>query len=309
MFAAFLASLLYAISVACGYRSAKLIGGAEANLWRLACASLFLGIWAYGRGIGLSGPAFPIFLLSGLVGIGVGDFGLFQALPRLGSRLSALMNQCLAAPMAALIEWIWLGTTLRLVQILCGLLILTGVAIALAPGGHLKLSRRTMIVGILFSVLAALGNSFGVVLSRKAYAVTNGAGVSIDGGSAAFQRILGGLAIAAVFVLIVKRQAFKIQALAPPELIVEASKKKWRAVWPWVLVNSLAGQTLGVSCMQWALETTESGIVLAIVSITPITIIPVAYVLEKERPTLHSILGGIIAVAGVIALTLSGHRH
>ncbi len=309
MFAAFLSSILFSISVACGYRSSKLIGGSEANLWRLVVAGLCLGVWAYGRGIGLSGPAFPLFLLSGIVGIGVGDYALFQALPRLGSRLCALMNQCLAAPIAALIEWFWLGSTLRPTQIFSGLVILTGVAIALAPGANLHLSRKAKIVGTTFAIFAALGNSFGVVLSRKAYAVTHAAGVPIDGGTAAFQRILGGLAIAAFMVLILKRQVFKIQANAPPELVIEASRKKWRAAWPWVLVNGLAGQTLGVSCMQWALESTESGIVLAIVSITPITIIPVAYVLEKEKPTLHSVVGGIIAVAGVIALTLSSHKH
>ena len=304
MFAAFLCSLLFSVSVACGYRSAKLIGGAEANFWRLACAAISLGLWAYTFGGGLSGTAFPLFLISGFIGIGIGDLALFQALPRLGSRLSSLLIQCLSAPFGALIEWAWLGTTLTLRQIICGFIILLGVGIALAPNEHLKLSLRQKLTGIAICVLAALGNAFGAVLSRKAYAVAHDAHQPIDGGTAAFQRILGGLMIAAIFVLVVKRQAYKLQRNAPRELVVEASKKKWRAVWPWVLANSLAGQTLGVSCMQWALETTPTGIVLAIISITPITIIPVAYVLEGERPTLHSVVGGAIAVAGVIAFTL-----
>jgi drug/metabolite transporter (DMT)-like permease len=86
---------------------------------------------------------------------------------------------------------------------------------------------------------------------------------------------------------------------------VEGAKRKWRGVWPWILINSLAGQTLGVSCMQWALETTPTGIVLAVIAITPIVIIPVAFVMEGERPTIHSLVGGAIAVVGVIALALS----
>src|SRR5262245_66682291 len=112
MLAAFLSTILFSISVVCGHRSAKLIGGTEANFWRLTLATLFLGCWAYGHGIGLSGAAFPVFLLSGVLGIGVGDVALFQALPRLGSRLSLLLIQCLTAPFAALIEWLWLGTAL-----------------------------------------------------------------------------------------------------------------------------------------------------------------------------------------------------
>src|SRR5207237_10316536 len=121
------------ISVVCGHRSAKLIGGTEANFWRLTAATLLLGIWSYGFGIGLSGDAFPIFFLSGILGIGVGDVALFQALPRLGSRLSLLLIQCLTAPLGALIEWLLLVTTLISVQVLCRILIHVGVLITPSP--------------------------------------------------------------------------------------------------------------------------------------------------------------------------------
>src|SRR5436189_3745564 len=141
MLAAFLTTILFSISVVCGHRSAKLIGGTEANFWRLSCATLFLSIWAYGFGIGLGGEAFPVFLLSGVLGIGIGDVALFQALPRLGSRLSLLLIQCLTAPFAALLEWVWLDTNLTHRQIIAGLTILTGVGIALVPAEHFKRSR------------------------------------------------------------------------------------------------------------------------------------------------------------------------
>ena len=116
MFAAFLATFCFSISVVCGTRTAKLIGGIEANFWRLALATLFLGVWTFTGGNGLGSGALPIFLLSGLIGIGIGDAGLFEALPRLGSRLSVLLIQCGTAPIAALVEWLWLGTTLGAVQ-------------------------------------------------------------------------------------------------------------------------------------------------------------------------------------------------
>src|SRR5580765_7916057 len=133
MFSAFLSTLLFSVSVICGHRSAKLIGGSEANFWRLALAALLLGTWSWVTGIGLAGAALPTFLLSGIVGIGVGDVGLFQALPRLGSRLSLLLIHCLGAPCAALIDWLWLKTPLTSVQILCGTTILAGVGLALMP--------------------------------------------------------------------------------------------------------------------------------------------------------------------------------
>jgi len=305
VFAAFLCTLLFSISITCGHRSAKLIGGTEANFWRLTLAALFLGAWSYAGGVGVNSAAFQLFFLSGAVGVGLGDASFFQTLPRLGSRLTALLIGCLSAPLAALIEWLWLGTTLSLAQILWGLLTVGGVGLALMPGEHLHRTSSDLWLGTLFATFASIFGAVGGVLSRKAYEVADAAGEQLDGGDAAFQRALGGLVFAAVCLLIVKRRAFRIQARAPHELVIEASKRKWLGVWPWVLINAFAGQTLGVSCMQWALKTTPAGIVFAIIAITPIMIIPFARVLEDERPTLRSLIGGAIGVGGAIALALS----
>jgi drug/metabolite transporter (DMT)-like permease len=305
VFASFLSAILFSISVVCGHRSAKLIGGTEANFWRLSCAGLFLGIWSYACGLGLGGEALPMFLWSGVLGIGLGDVALFQALPRFGSRLTMLLIQCLTAPFGALIEWIWLGTPLTTAEIISGICILTGVAMALAPGKDSKHMRRELVIGTVFCVAAALGGAFGAVLSRKAYAIAHATGETINGGNAAFQRIVGGLFVGGICLLIVKRREWQVQSRAPARLVMEVSKRKWRGVWPWVVANSVAGQTLGVSCMQWALETTPTGVVLAITAMTPILVIPFAAVFEGERPTIRSLVGGAIGVGGVIALTLA----
>ena len=317
MFAALICTILFSISVICGHRSAKLIGGTEANFWRVTVATFFLGIWAYSFGAGLSGEAFPVFLLSGIAGIGLGDVAFFQALPRLGPRLASLLVQCLTAPGAALIEWLWLGTTLTASQILGGLIILVGVGIALAPGEHMHLTRRQLVVGTLASLIAALGGAGGAVLSRKAYVIVHTNHQSIDPFSAGFQRLGGGLLIAGICLLTVKRGeiarlanlwfrgAAQPEVSLPSSLPAANSVPKWRRVWPWILVNGLAGQTFGVSAMQWALETTPTGIVLAIIAMTPIVVIPFAVITEGERPTTRSLIGGLVAVGGVIGLTLT----
>jgi drug/metabolite transporter (DMT)-like permease len=298
MFPAFLTTIFFSISVVCGHRSAKIVGGSEANFWRLTFATCFLSVWACLAGQGLSGETFPLFLLSGVIGIGVGDVALFQALPRLGPRLTMLLTRCLAPPFAAAIEWLWLGTTLRPIQIFYGAVILTGIGISLSPGKHLNLLRKDIVPGVLFSILAAFGDAFGAVLSRKAYAVLKAHGGSIDGVTAAFQRITGGLLIAGICLVIVKWRSVKNDGTLP-------SGEKWRKVLPWVLANSLAGQTIGVSCYQWAFQTTPAGIVLPIVATTPLVAMPISRIMEKERVTWHAIVGGIIAVVGVIGLVFA----
>jgi drug/metabolite transporter (DMT)-like permease len=295
MIPSFLTAILWSISVVCATRSTRYLGGALANLTRLSLGTILLALWAHLFGKGLSGAGLWFFVLSGLAGFGLGDVAGYEALPRLGSRLAILIMQCVAAPIAALIEWLWLGTTLSPVQIACGLLILAGVVIALAPKDHLHIERKRLVSGVLFGLVAAFGQALGAVLSRKAYQVAHLAGQSIDGGTAAYQRILGGLGVVALYFIVIKARA-KESASSPAGA--------WRAAWPWVIFNALAGPTVGVSCYQWALATTPSGIVLPIVATTPLVVIPFAYKIEGDRPGVRSIIGGIIAVAGAVALTV-----
>jgi drug/metabolite transporter (DMT)-like permease len=294
MFAAILTTILWSISMICAHRSTKLIGGSEANFWRLTTATFMLALWAYSFGEKMTGDSFPVFLWSGIIGIGFGDVALFQALPRLGSRATSLIVQCLSSPFAALIEWLWLGTKLTGAQIFFGIVTLAGVSFALAPSDHLKLTRRQITFGILFGTLAALGNAFGAVLTRKGFAVAAAANQNIDGGTAAFQRLIGGLFVAGIWLLVVK------QSRTAPRFA--SSKEKFRRVWPWVLSNALAGQTLGVTCFQIALKNTPTGIVMPIIATTPLVVIPFAHWWENEKITMRAVIGGAIAVGGVIGL-------
>jgi drug/metabolite transporter (DMT)-like permease len=72
----------------------------------------------------------------------------------------------------------------------------------------------------------------------------------------------------------------------------------------WIPANALCGAVIGVSCYQWALFTTPSGLVLPIVATTPLVIVPLSFWIEGERPTRRSLIGGVVAVAGAVALTV-----
>ncbi len=304
MLGALLATVLFAFSAVSGARVAKLMGGTEANFWRLSLATLFLAVLAHTFGAGLAGNGFYIFILSGCIGFGLGDVALFQAYPRLGSRLTILIVHCLAAPFAGLVEWLWLGTTLTVAQMSCGAVILAGVAVALAPEHESHGDRREFGVGIFFAVLGAIGQGGGVVLSRKAYELCALADQPMDGVTAAYQRIIGGVIISGLALLVVKRHFLLLRAggLQPP---AQSTAEKWRKSGKWIVFNALAGPTLGVSCYQWALKTTPSAVVLPIVALSPLVVMPFARWLEQERPTRRSTVGAVIAVAGAVALALA----
>src|SRR5947208_9391722 len=155
MLGAFLATILFSISAISGNRASKLLGGTEANFWRLVFATVMLGAVAHAFGAGLSGASFITFFVSGCIGFGIGDLALFQALPRIGSRLSVMLVLCLSSPMGAALEWWRMKTALSGPQIISGIIILLGVAIAIAPHEHLHTPRRIVVIGAAFGFVAA----------------------------------------------------------------------------------------------------------------------------------------------------------
>ncbi len=241
----------------------------EANFWRICAAVFFLALWAHIFGSGLAGAALPYFVLSGFFGIGLGDTGYFQALPRLGSRRAVLLTQCFIPLFAILIEWLWLGTKLTGVEFFCIAVILAGVAVALAPSDHAKIPPRRLGIGIACAIFAALCSALGAVYSRKAYFVAHAAGEHPDPGTTGYQRVLGGLLIPGIILLAAKWRSARTHGGVLEEKTFQVSREKWRRIWPWILGNSLAGQTLGVTCVQWALERTPTGIVMTITALTP----------------------------------------
>ncbi len=300
MLPAFLAALFFALNATCASRSVRASGPVVANLGRLAVATCVLAVIGHGFGHGFTSASTPWFLLSGVIGMGLGDLGVFAALPLLGSRLTVLLTQCLAAPLAALGEWLWLGTRLSGAQVAWGLVILGGVALAIMPSKTSPPRVRVRPIGFLFGFIAACGQGFGALVSRKAVDVADAAGETVRtatfGLTAAYQRILAGLVFVLLWFFVLRLLG---RLTAPPA--VDAATRRQAPLW--MLVNGLAGPVLGVGCYQWALATTPSGIVLPIAATAPLLAMPFAYWFEGDRPSRRAILGGIVAVAGCIALT------
>ena len=220
MFAAILTTILFSFSAIFANRSIQDLGSSRANLGRLLVALLLLGIYAHTFGPGMGGAGRNWFLISGVIGMGLGDLALFAALPRLGSRLTILMCQCIAVPIAIQAEWLWMDTRLTLPQIGWAALILVGVTIALMPSKRHPPKVALTKLGFLFGFLAAAGQGLGAVVSRHAYELTVAAGQSINGISAAYQRIAGGLIITAIYFtakrLLIAKQAKALLGSSKP---------------------------------------------------------------------------------------------
>jgi drug/metabolite transporter (DMT)-like permease len=284
--------LCFAVTPVFANRAAHRLGSLPANFWRLAIAAVVLGAWAHLLGNGLHSGARGWFFLGGVVGFGIGGVSMFMSLPRLGSNLSTLIVQCVAAVAAAAIELAWLGTTLTGLQVLFATGTLAGVAIGLLPRSLPRVSAAQFRAGVGWALLSATAQGAGAVLSRKAFAFAASLGEHIDPGTAAYHRVLGGIVVGCLALLFV------------------AATERWRFVrqrgaWPWVLSNALTGPILGVTFYQWALRTTPAGLVQPIVAMAPLLTIAFATWIEKApKPAASYYAGALLAIMGATGLML-----
>ena len=314
MFAAVLCTLLFSLSAVTARRTTQYLGGTEANFSRLIIAPIVLSAIAFlffkNGAKHFDTNIFWLLFLSGAVGFGLGDIALFQALQRIGSRLTVLIVHCVSVPLAVGIEFAWLDTLPTLPQIICAVIILSGVAIALAPRENLHLDRRTLWAGIGWGLVAAFGQGFGagvlvrvITESFTEFNTLTGSDAFHAGLTVAVQRQLGGMVFTGLC-LFALRIYLKKNPDSPSARNLTNPHSDWSAGRRWLVLNALAGPAFGVTCYQWALLNNPTGVVLPIVAITPLVVIPFAILMKEEKPSWRALVGGVIAVAGVVGMVM-----
>jgi drug/metabolite transporter (DMT)-like permease len=286
--AALAVSVCWAISSSSFEVASKKVGSLEVNIIRLLMAFCMLGLY----GMFTGGSFFPagagsrqwIWLsVSGLIGFFLGDLFLFKSLTLIGARLSMLV-MTFSPAMTALIGFCLLGEKLRLVHVLGIFLIIAGIIMAFLSRNKGKENSRLSLKGLLLALGGALGQSFGLVFSKK------GLG-NIDPFAATQIRIITGFVFFALLVTLLKRWPSMAKA------VKDTTSMKY------VTFGSFFGPGLGVVLSMIAITLTETGIASALMALTPIVLIVPA--LFKGRPIdLLELLGALVSVGGVMVLFL-----
>ncbi|MCP6761129.1 MAG: DMT family transporter [Fischerella sp. CENA71] len=243
----------------------------------------------------LSGELFPsippislaLILLSGIVGIGLGDTVFFASINSLGPRRALLMGT-LAPPITAIGAMIFLQEKLNW-SAWCGILLtILGVAWVLTertPEDSRKASGAAMRLwrGIGFGVLAAIANAMGVLFSRAAFSNAN-----ISPLWAALLRLSAGVLILLLWGLFFQ------------------SKNKTMPYSDWrstrfilaIIFAAFCGTYLGIWLQQIALKFTVAGVASTLLQTSPVFIIPIGIWLG-DKVSWRAIAGVIIAIAGI----------
>lgn len=226
-----------------------------------------------------------LLLLSGVIGIGIGDTAYFVALNSLGAR-RALVLESLSPPLGAFLALIFLQEQLPpLAWLGIGLTIagVTWVVLERSPQPNGILTHPPF-RGIVAGLVAAAGQAVGAVLSRATLA-----GTDIDPLWSTLIRLLAGTLVLLVWF---SAQKHPIQKLAP---------LRSRRLWGIVIVAAFASTYLGIWLQQVALKYAPTGIAQSLSATSPLFVIPFA-IAAGEKVSLRAVFGVLIALAGVCLL-------
>ncbi len=265
-------------------------GSFALNLARITLALLALSLillatrglaWAPGAG----SRSVVILAVSGLIGLTLGDWALFEALVFVGPRLATLL-MTLAPPFAALLAIPLLGETLRPVAWLAMALIMTGVTWVVLERSPTPIPRGYRVRGVAFGVLGALGQGLGLVLSKV------GMGTVVDPLPATAIRMAA--ATAGVWTLALVTGRFR----SLPVLLRDPTAR-WAT-----LGATFVGPVFGVWLSLVAVRLTKTGIAATLMATTPVLVLPLLIFLQKEKVSRRAAAGALVAVAGVGVLFL-----
>lgn len=252
----------------------------------LALAATVIDGWAT-----LSPAILTPVLLSGLIGIFLGDTALFLTIHRLGPRRSGILF-AMNAPMSALLGWLFLDEALSSRAALGIAIVLAGVVLAIAFGKRRsqlhqwESVRGSLAVGVALGLIAALSQSVGSLIARPVMA--------------------GGADPVAVSAIRVGISALALTALMQlPGPRFRQANPLTLPVASLVALSGFIGMGVGMTLILFALSGGEVGIVATLSATTPAIILPMLWWRTGERPALGAWIGAALVIVGTAMIFLA----
>jgi drug/metabolite transporter (DMT)-like permease len=228
-------------------------------------------------------------LLSGFIGIGIGDTCFFKALKSIGDSQAVLVAETLAPLFTALFAMAFIGEWITWQQ-------WVGIAVVLLSVDMVIKSRRRNTThvfatsGYMYGVGAALCQAVGAVVSRDIL----GSG-DIDAASAAFLRLVGGMIFVVPLIVITRSKWLPVLATN-------------QRVWPAFVLATLLGTTAAIYLQMFAFAYAKAAVVQTLIATSALMSLGVAWVMG-EKATKATLIWSVIALVGVGILVGFGNAQ
>jgi drug/metabolite transporter (DMT)-like permease len=238
-------------------------------------------------------PTLGLLILSGVIGIGLGDTAYFHAINNLGARRTLLI-ETLASPLSALLALAFLQEVLSSFAWLGILLTLLGVVWVISERIPAVGTVKHPLIGVGWGLLAAGCQATGAVMSRSAFMTGE-----VNAVWSTALRLFGGLVIV---LILLKVQSVKSEGTETKNLPgITFTKKLIFAL----IIIAFSSTYLGIWLQQISLKFAPAGIAQTLLGTSPLFVLPIVF-LRGEHISWRACLGVLVAIAGIALLFTVG---
>jgi len=261
----------------------------ELNFFKNIVASvLFLATFlVMGQELAHSAPAadYLILLLSGVLGIAVGDTLFFKSLNIVGAGLSQIVSLAYS-PFVIFFTFTFLHERLTQWDLLGAVLILLGIFLTTTREQEHGLSKHDLRVGVTLATFAVAINALGITIAKPV----------LDRSPVLWAtaiRLAGGVAALMLLTAFSKRHRRLWNTLRP--------SRSWRVAIPAAFMGAYLAMFVWVAGVKFTQASTAS----ILNQMSAIFVLPMAAIMLHERITLRKLIAVAMAIAGVVLVTLA----
>ncbi|MGY3570910.1 DMT family transporter [Vibrio paucivorans] len=280
------AAFLWAVASLLSVTPAQHLGTFAYSRWRMGCTSVILATMALFTGgwSTVETNAITAMMLSGLIGIFIGDTALFACLNRMGPRQAGLLFSCHAV-FSAILGYFIFSETMSNLELLGSLLVFSGVLTAIFFGrrgqsnNKLEMIKGNVWFGVALGLTAAMCQALGGIIAKPIMQT------AIDPVAASAMRMITAFIAHCLFLLSGAKLA-------------KATQPMNRSIFLITAINGFLAMAVGMTLILYALQEGNVGMVALLSSTTPIMLLPILWFYTKQRPNRYAWIGAIVAVIG-----------
>ncbi|WP_367987994.1 DMT family transporter [Vibrio sp. NTOU-M3] len=284
------AAFLWAVASLLSVVPAQHLGTFAYSRWRMGCTSIILSLMALYTGgwSSVEVSAISAMMLSGFIGIFVGDTALFACLNRMGPRQAGLLFSCHAV-FSAVLGYFLFSESMTSMELLGAALVFSGVLTAIFFGrkgqteNKLETIKGHVWVGVALGLIAALCQALGGIIAKPVMQT------AIDPVAASAMRMITAFVAHCLFLFTGARLA---RATRPMNV----------RIFTITAINGFLAMAVGMTLILYALQQGNVGMVALLSSTTPIMLLPILWSYTKKRPNRYAWLGAVVAVTGTAIL-------
>ena len=260
--------------------------------WRMLCAgsilwciSLSSGGWA-----SLTLSSSTVLVLSGAIGIFIGDTALFASMNRLGPRRAGVLFATHSL-FSVILAYLFLGETQWGWTLVGSSMLISGVMVAILFGKRKaeqhawEANQSQLKSGIALGLLSALCQAVATLMLKPLMET------DIDAVSASAVRMTTAFLLHQLIFMLGVR-------------VARAYLPMTKQVFLLVLGNAALSMVLGMTLLLYALRYGDAGMVAILSSVSPVVVLPLLWLVYKRSPAWGAWLGAVLTVAGTALILL-----